>query len=737
MAARLISDRANHQSLKCVLSALRSQFDLNVILTSAPLSHGVPRSPYLLADSASLFCANEMAKFVHHEPVDIREVAWIEWERTQFSSAVAPLYTARKMSPQVLDAFRRAQADALPAVKGSKVAELVLWCSVLPAFCEGGLLEEAERAQLPALSAWFQDFGRSNADALSEAFARLGVQEEADFLRVRRKFALTEPSTKPFYVTTPIYYVNASPHIGHVYSTVIADTLARYHRLKGEEVFFCTGTDEHGQKVALAAEAKGLTPYDFTTQVSDTFKQCFTQFNMKWDHFIRTTDEVHKRVVHEMWRKLEATGDIYMGKYEGWYCVSDEAFLTAQNIKDGFDRQGNPCKVSAESGHPVTWMVEENFKFRLSKFQEPLLKWLKENRNCVVPEFRRQEVIKFVEGGLLDLSVSRRKDQCSWGIPVPGHEDKHVVYVWLDALSNYFTASRLNTGDNSLVDFEQFNRWPADLHVIGKDILKFHAVYWPAFLMSAGLPLPKRIVAHGWWTKDHMKISKALGNVFDPVDKAQEFGLDALKYFLLRDSTFADDGDYSDNNMALRLNGELADTLGNLLLRCVSRKINVDGVWPAPGELSARDLSVVQSVKELPGTVDHYYLLPDVQKALMAIFDVLRNLNQYATENAPWKLVKDDPARLQTVLYVMMEALRVCIVLLAPVLVEKHVTMLDLLGVPANARHGVAAFKWGVVPTGTPLGPDTSEVVFPKVDIKKYPPVEATAQVSPKGADKK
>jgi methionyl-tRNA synthetase len=727
--AKLISDRANHQALKCVLSALRSQFDLNVVVTSSPLSYGAPRVPYLIAQDLGLFCANEMAKLVHQHDISPTEVAWIEWERSFFSAAVAPLYNSRKMSPLVREAFVQAQNLALPAVKGSELAEMVLWCSMLPAFCEGGLLEEEERSKLPQLLQWFSAFYKTHGATITEAFNRLGVQEEADFLRVRRQFALTPPSRKPFYVTTPIYYVNASPHIGHVYSTLVADTIARYHRLKGEEVYFCTGTDEHGQKVAQAAAAKNMTPMDFTTEVSKSFRDCFSAFNMKWDHFIRTTDAEHKAVVQQMWRDLESKGDIYLGKYEGWYCVSDEAYLTELNVKDGFDREGKPAKVSIDSGHPCIWMTEESYKFRLSKFQEPLLKWLKENKQCIVPEFRRQEVIKFVEGGLLDLSVSRRKDQCSWGIEIPGN-DKHVVYVWLDALSNYYTASKIgNNGE--MVDYETLGRWPADLHVIGKDILKFHAVYWPAFLMSAGLPLPKKIIAHGWWTKDHQKISKSLGNAFDPLEKGTEFGLDALKYFLLRDATCSDDGDYSDYSMVARLNGELADTLGNLLLRCVSRKINPAAVWPAPGELTERDQSVIQAAKELPGLVDHYYLLPDLQKALMGIFDVLRDLNQYATENAPWKLVTEDPKRNNTVLFVMMEALRVCIVLLSPVLVDKHGVMLDLLGVPAAARTGCDSFKWGAVAPGTPLGPEPgpAEVVFPKVDPKKYPP--PVAVVSP------
>jgi methionyl-tRNA synthetase len=726
MSTRLISDRANHQSLKCVLSALRSRYDLAVVLTSSPLSFGVSRVPYLLGDRVSLFCPNEMAKLVHGAAVPARDISLIEWERSTFQAEVAPLYRERKLTEGVRAAFRQAQCVVAKVEQSQSLVEIVMWCSVFPALCDGGLLEEHERSALPELVSWFQGFSQRNAEVISEAFGVLGAQEEADFLRVRRKFALTPAQSKPFYVTTPIYYVNASPHIGHVYSTLIADTVARYHRLKGEEVFFCTGTDEHGQKVANAAEAKGLTPYEFTTQVSNSFKKCFTDFGLEWNHFIRTTDKAHEDNVQDMWRKLEAQGDIYLGKYEGWYCVSDEAFLTAQNVTDGFDKEGNACKVSIESGHPVTWMVEENYKFRLTKFQEPLLKWLKENPQSIVPDHRRREVIKFVEGGLIDLSVSRRIDQCSWGIPIPGNE-KHVIYVWLDALSNYYTAAKLNK-DGSVADsYETLNRWPADLHVLGKDILKFHAIYWPAFLLSAGLPLPKKLVAHGWWTKDKQKISKALGNVFDPVEKANEFGLDALKYFLLRDSTFADDGDYSDHNMAMRLNSELADTLGNLLLRCVSRKINPKAVWPAPGAFTERDLGVMEAVKELPGTVDHYFLLPDLQKAMMSVYDILRDLNQYTTENAPWKLVKEDPARLDTVLFVMMEALRVCVIMLSPVLVEKSVVMLDLLGVPAASRTGIESFKWGVVPAGTPLGAESNEIVFPKVDAKKYTDAAAAA----------
>jgi methionyl-tRNA synthetase len=355
-----------------------------------------------------------------------------------------------------------------------------------------------------------------------------------------------------------------------------------------------------------------------------------------------------------------------------------------------------------------------------------------------VPEFRRQEVIRFVEGGLIDLSVSRKKESCSWGIPIPG-TDKHVVYVWLDALSNYYTASRLNKEGN-IVDFEDLNRWPADLHVIGKDILKFHAIYWPAFLLSAGLPMPKKLVAHGWWTKDHTKISKSLGNTFDPIEKGSEYGLDPLKYFLLRDSKFSDDGDYSDMAMSMRLNGELADTLGNLLLRCVARKLNPAGVWPTPGTYTDADKVLIQHVNELPGIVDHYFLLPDIQHAITSVFDVLREINQFTTENAPWKLAKgatpEETARLSTVLYVMMEAVRVCVVMLSPVLSDTNGRMLDLLGVPAELRTGISCMKFGLSQPGTPLGAESTDVIFPKVDMKRFADEIAATEARAKEAAK-
>lgn len=358
--------------------------------------------------------------------------------------------------------------------------------------------------------------------------------------------------------------------------------------------------------------------------------------------------------------------------------------------------------------------------FRLSAFQDRLLKYYHDNPNCIVPEFRRRDVIRTVEKGLFDLSISRKRESVlNWAIPVPGNEN-HCIYVWLDALFNYYTASITRVapdGSESLDDdFHKLNRWPADVHVVGKDILKFHAIYWPAFLISAELPLPGRLVAHGWWTKDHKKISKSLGNAFDPVEKANEFGIDALKYFLLRESNFQDDGDYSDKNMVARLNGELADTLGNLVMRCVAPKINIDGEWPQPGEYSDRDKTLISTLNSLGGTADHYYCLPDIQKALIAIFDVLRSLNGYVTEMAPWKLVKTDKERLGTVLYVTMEGLRICVMLLQPVLPAKAKEILDAMGVPEEVRTDMKHFGFGVIAPGTKIGGLTEgAVIFQKV----------------------
>ncbi|KAH9597544.1 Methionyl/Leucyl tRNA synthetase [Trypanosoma melophagium] len=766
MSLKLFTEKANYQALKVLLCCYHMKKPVEVSL-SGTYTMPVLHHP---AFNKPLFSANEMTRVIlHYSPMEtnekdnktadaigsmknllLEEEAWMEWEAITFTMAVQALYTQRRMTSEATSAFEYLDSKAaenncqsicvtVPENKeeesekkennsatptSSFLVDCIMWCAVLPALCEGGLLGEQEREKIPHLVKWFNSFHTTREEVINAAFEALSVQEMADFLRAPRVYKVSPLVNKVFFVTTPIYYVNASPHIGHVYSTLIADVIARYHKVKGERVFAVTGTDEHGQKIAEAARQKNITPYEFTTLVSNEFKTCFQQMGYNMDYFIRTTNESHKRVVQEFWRKLEAKGDIYLGRYEGWYSVSDESFLTAQNVTDGVDKDGKPCKVSLESGHVVTWVSEENYMFRLSAFRERLLEWYNKNPGCIVPEFRRLEVIRTVESGLHDLSVSRTKEAVqNWAIPVPGNPD-HCIYVWLDALSNYYTASRVRPNESGeevelVDDYTTLNRFPANVHVIGKDILKFHAIYWPAFLMSAGLPLPEKIVAHGWWTKDHRKISKSLGNVFDPVEKAREFGFDAVKYFLMRESGFSDDGDYSDRNMIARLNGELADTLGNLVMRCTSAKININREWPAPCTYNEIDETIVQLIKNMPGTVDHYFLIPDVQKALAAVFDVLRAINGYVTENAPWKLVKTDPERLSTVLYITMEGLRLATLMLSPVLSQKAPVILDMLGVPGANRTGVANFEFGVIPPGTPIGSGSEgDVLFAKRSLE-------------------
>ena len=362
---------------------------------------------------------------------------------------------------------------------------------------------------------------------------------------------------KPYYITTPIYYVNDKPHIGHAYTTLACDVLARFKRLDGFDVTFLTGTDEHGQKVEKAAFSRGVSPQDFTDEVSQNFRDLTAQMNFSNDDFIRTTETRHKLACQEMWNRLQTLGHIRLGNYAGWYSVRDEAFFTENEVVDG----------KAPTGAPVDWVEEPSYFFNLSQWQQPLLDFYEANPNFVGPESRFNEVKSFVKGGLRDLSVSRASFK--WGIPVPGDPD-HVMYVWLDALTNYITASGWPT-DTELGDLAKYEKlWPADLHMVGKDILRFHAVYWPAFLMAAELPLPKRVYAHGWWTNEGQKISKSLGNVIDPNALTAQYGLDQTRYFLMREVPFGNDGDFSAAAITHRMNGDLANDLGNLCQRVLS-----------------------------------------------------------------------------------------------------------------------------------------------------------------------
>jgi len=379
---------------------------------------------------------------------------------------------------------------------------------------------------------------------------------------------MADSATKPFYVTTPIYYVNASPHIGHVYSTLIADVFARWSRNKKQETFLLTGTDEHGQKIAEAAKNNNMTPQEFTDKISKEFYNTFERIGFTFDHFVRTTHDYHKEKVKKLWEILASRGYITLGHHKGWYNVSDETFVTDANITT--DGENKYC---TETKRILIWHEEENYIFRLSLFQSALLKHMDENPNWIVPEYRHKEVYEFVKGGLRDLSISRKKDTCSWGIPI---DENHVVYVWLDALTNYLSGPSLKYNDHTVSS----SAWPADIHVIGKDILKFHAVYWPAFLIGANLPLPKKIIAHGWWTKDGEKIAKSTGNVFDVNETIKKYGKDPVLYYLLFSANFSSDGNFSNELLVSTTNSKLGNNLGNLVSRVTAPALLLDFLVP-------------------------------------------------------------------------------------------------------------------------------------------------------------
>lgn len=497
------------------------------------------------------------------------------------------------------------------------------------------------------------------------------------------------------YLTTPIYYVNDKPHVGHAYTSLAADVLARWKRLSGDEVFFLTGTDEHGQKVEKAAQDAGEDPQGFTDRVSQAFRDLTATMGFSNDAFIRTTEPRHRRACQELWRRLADRGEIYLGGYEGWYAVRDEAFYGPDELTE---RDGVRY---APSGAPVEWVTEPSYFFRLSAWQDRLLEFYEANPGFIAPATRRNEVIAFVKAGLQDLSISRTSFR--WGVPVPG-DDAHVMYVWLDALTNYLTALGWPEED-ALWRF-----WPADVHFVGKDILRFHAIYWPAFLMAAGLAPPRRVFAHGWWTNEGRKISKSLGNVIDPLALVAEFGLDPVRYFLLREVPFGQDGDFSRAAMVNRTNGELADVLGNLANRVLNLIAkNCEGRLPA---LAGFPAPLAEATAGLPARMDALLDRQEFHLALEAAFALAREANGYVTVEAPWALRKTDPARMAHVLRHLHDALRALATVLAPFMPGTMGAMLDQLGVPAGAR-GLAALATPL-PAGTPIG--TPAPLFRKVE---------------------
>lgn len=506
--------------------------------------------------------------------------------------------------------------------------------------------------------------------------------------------------SRTFYVTTPIYYVNDVPHIGHAYTTLAADVLARYRKLRGYDVYFLTGTDEHGQKVEKAANAAGETPLELADRVVKRFQALWEKLDISYDDFIRTTQERHKKSVSYLFEKVLAQGDIYLGEYEDWYCTPCETFWTETQLID------SKCP---DCNRPTEKLKEESYFFRMSKYQDQLLAHIEANPDFIQPKSRRNEIVSFVKEGLRDLSVSRTS--FTWGIPVPGNE-RHVIYVWFDALANYITA--LGYPDES-GNFGTY--WPVDAHLIGKDILRFHAVYWPTFLMAAGLPLPKKVFAHGWWTVEGQKMSKSLQNVVEPNMLIDRYGVDAIRYFLLREVPFGLDGDFSHTALVHRINSDLANDLGNLLNRSTAM-INkyFDGVVRTPGELTAIDAAHREKTEAMVRQVETLMEELAFSKALQAIWEVISAGNKYIDETAPWTLAKD-PAqheRLATVLYYMLESQRIVYVLLSAFMPKTSVRGLAFLGTDRPVREN--DLEWGGLAAGTQI--IKAEPLFPRIDDK-------------------
>jgi len=483
-----------------------------------------------------------------------------------------------------------------------------------------------------------------------------------------------------YYISTPIYYVNDVPHIGHAYTTLACDVLARFKRLDGFDVMFLTGTDEHGQKVEKSAQTAGLEPQEFVDKVSQNFHDLGGPMGYSNDDFIRTTEARHTESCQAIWQAIERNGDIYLGTYSGWYSVRDEAFYAEEELTKGPDGTRR-----APSGAEVEWVEEPSYFFKLSEWGDRLLKFYDENPGFILPDSRRNEVVSFVKSGLRDLSVSRTSFK--WGIPVPGDED-HIMYVWLDALTNYITAVGYPDQEN-----EKFQKyWPA-IHMVGKDIVRFHAVYWPAFLMSAGLPPPKRVFAHGWWTNEGQKISKSLGNVIDPLELVERYGLDPVRYFLMREVPFGNDGDFSHRAMVNRLNGDLANDLGNLAQRVLSMiNRNCAATVPEPGPLSVEDHTFLASAHGIIDTVRVEMKVQGLHRALEAIWVVIGDANRYVDAQAPWELKKSDVGRMNTVLYVAAEVIRHLGIMVQPFMPDSAANLLDQLAQP---RMPVISPDWG------------------------------------------
>ncbi|MCK6417459.1 MAG: methionine--tRNA ligase [Alphaproteobacteria bacterium] len=486
--------------------------------------------------------------------------------------------------------------------------------------------------------------------------------------------------SKPFYLTTAIAYVNGLPHLGHAYEAILSDAIVRFKRLDGYDVFFLTGTDEHGEKVAKTAEKNGMTPKAFADMNAQGFLDMDRDLNISFDDFIRTTEPRHYKAAQAMWERLQARGDIYLGKYEGWYSVREEAYFTEDELI--VDAQTGQKRTP--QGTEVEWVVEPSYFFKLSAYTEKLLALYEQQPEFIQPAARRNEIISFVKQGLKDLSVSRHKSRLNWGIPVPGDDD-HVMYVWLDALTNYITA--LGYPDMESVKFK--SQWPAAHHIIGKDIIRFHCVYWPAFLMSAAVDLPRVVFAHGFINVQGEKMSKSIGNVLSPDDLIKAYGVDALRYFLLRDIPHGQDGNFAPDHAVQRMNADLANGIGNLAQRTLSFVFkNCEGKIPGAGALQPADQELLvhayeKTLPRLRAAMNEFR--PDL--ALAAVAELVSAADGYIDAQAPWTLRKTDPARMQTVLYVLCEVIRCAAIMMQWATPQAIAALLTQMNVPENQRQ--------------------------------------------------
>ncbi len=528
--------------------------------------------------------------------------------------------------------------------------------------------------------------------------------------------------TERFYITTPIYYVNDVPHIGHAYTTIAADVSARYHRLKGEEVYFLTGTDEHGQKVQEAAVKRGVTPQQHVDELHVRFKELWQRFDISNSDFIRTTEDHHKKVVRTILQDLYDRGEIYQDTYEGWYCTPCERFFTEKDLKEG------NCP---DCGRKVEQIKETNYFFKMSQHQDWLIDHINTNPTFVRPESRKNEILGFLKKPLNDLCISRPKARLSWGIPLP-FDDQYVTYVWFDALINYISIH------GQVPQIKSSGYWPASHHLIGKDILTTHSVYWSTMLKAIGLELPKNIFAHGWWTVNGQKMSKSLFNVVEPNKLIDQFGVDVIRYFLLREVPFGLDGDFSHKALIGRINSDLANNLGNLLNRTLNMiKKYYDGVIPEPGENGPEDEPLKAKIKTVTSEVDRLFDELAFNKILMQIWGFLDSANTYINDTAPWNLAKSDEGkkRLSTVLYNAAEAIRIASVLLQPFMPSSCDKMRGQLGISTSVEQdGLASIQnWGALKAGTQT--ETGDQLFPRIEEKEAKKIMEEAEKDAIGED--